>query len=152
MPLLEMENSIQFILQLTEIGLWKSELLILEQDMKMRKSFTEKKILVFLRKSFTEKKILVFLRKSFTEKKILVFWENPLRERKFSFFWENPFPERFFSFSGAAGFFSLLADFFMSIYLKIIRGSKEGKQGGKKWPTGGKNVKFDVNDMTPLGQ
>ena len=112
-----MENGIQFILQLTELGLWKSELPVLEQDMKMRKSFTEKKILVFLRKSFTEKKILVF-------------WENPLRERKFLFL-------------GTAGFFSLLADFFMSIYLKIIRGSKEGKQGGKKRPTGGKNVKFD---------
>ena len=31
----------------------------------------------------------------------------------------------------------------MSIYLKIVWGSKEGKEGGKKWPTGGKNVKFD---------
>ena len=37
----------------------------------------------------------------------------------------------------------------MSIYLKIIRGSKEGKQGGKKRPTGGKNVKFDGNQYFP---
>ena len=38
------ENSLQFILQLTEIDLWKYELLILE-DMKMRKSFSEEKFL-----------------------------------------------------------------------------------------------------------
>ena len=129
------ENSLQFILQLTEIGLWKSELLILEQDMKMGKSFTGKDFLKKTRKTFPGKDFLKKMRIFFPGKKILVFWENPFRERKFSFFWENPFPERFFSFSCAPGFFSLLADFFMSIYLKIIRGSKEGKQGGKKRPT-----------------
>ena len=42
------------------------------------------------------------------------------------------------------GCFSLLADFFMSIYLKIIRGGKEGKLGGNKLATRGKNVKIDV--------
>ena len=34
------ENSLQFILQLTELDLWKFELPILEEDMKMTKSFS----------------------------------------------------------------------------------------------------------------
>ena len=29
--------------------------------------------------------------------------------------------------------------------VKIIRGGKEGKQGGKKWPTGGKNLIIHAN-------
>ena len=41
------------------------------------------------------------------------------------------------------GCFSLLADFFMSIYLKIIRGGKEGNPGGKKLATE-ETVKIDV--------
>ena len=41
------ENSLQFILQLTEIDLWKFELLILlEEDMKMKKSFSRKEFLL----------------------------------------------------------------------------------------------------------
>ena len=40
------ENSLQFILQLTEIDLWKFQLLILEEDMKMRKSFSGKEFLL----------------------------------------------------------------------------------------------------------
>ena len=52
------ENSLQFILQLTEIGLWKSELLILEQDMKMGKSFTGKDFLKKTRKTFPGKDFL----------------------------------------------------------------------------------------------
>ena len=46
------ENSLQFILQLTDIDLWKFELLILEEDMKMRKSFSGKE---FLLKRLTSK-------------------------------------------------------------------------------------------------
>ena len=52
-----MENSIQFILQLTEIDLWKYELLILE-DMKMRKSFSKKEFLEKTWKSFPGKDFL----------------------------------------------------------------------------------------------
>ena len=40
------ENSLQFILQLAEIDLWKFELLILEEDMKMIKSFSGKEFLL----------------------------------------------------------------------------------------------------------
>ena len=51
------ENSLQFILQLTEIDLWKYELLISE-DMKMRKSFSKKEILKKTWKSFPGKDVL----------------------------------------------------------------------------------------------
>ena len=51
------ENSLQFILQLTEIDLWKYELLILE-DMKMRKSFSEKEFLKKTWKTFPRKDVL----------------------------------------------------------------------------------------------
>ena len=40
----------------------------------------------------------------------------------------------------------------MSIYLKIIRGGKEGKTGGNKLATRGKNVKIDVKLFPALGK
>ena len=105
MPLLETKNSLQFILQLTEIDLWKYELLILE-DMKMRKSFSKKEFLKKNENPFQERmfsKNMKFLSgKGIYQKKP----KKSFTGKDFLFFWENPFPERIFSF---------LADIFMSI-------------------------------------